>query len=218
MEFEEEKEKLIERLIASGALKTKRIIEAFRKVPRHLFVTEEYLKSAYLDVALPTIDDSTISQPTTVAIMTEALAPKKGEKILEVGTGSGWQACILAYCVGEKGKVITIDINPELVKFAKENIKKVGFKNIEVIMGDGSLGYEEEKPYSKIIITAACSSVPEPLIDQLKVGGKLVAPLGDLYSQKLIVLTKRSKGKTEIKELPGEFVFVPLKGKLGIVK
>jgi protein-L-isoaspartate(D-aspartate) O-methyltransferase len=188
MELEEEKEKLIESLIASGSLKTKKIIEAFRKVPRHLFVVDEYLRSAYLDIALPTFDNSTISQPTTVAIMTEALAPEEGEKILEVGTGSGWQSCILAHCVGEKGKIITIDINPRLVEFAKENIKKLGFKNIEVICGDGSLGYEKEKPYHKIIVTAACPSIPPPLLEQLNIKGRMVIPVGSEYAQRMLVV------------------------------
>jgi protein-L-isoaspartate(D-aspartate) O-methyltransferase len=214
MGFEEEKEKLIESLIASGSLKTKKIIEAFRKVPRHLFVVDEYLKSAYLDIALPTLENSTISQPTTVAIMTEALAPEEGEKILEVGTGSGWQACILAYCVGEKGKVITIDINPRLVEFAKKNIEKVGFKNIEVICGDGSLGYEKEKPYSKIIVTAACPSIPPPLLEQLKVGGRIVIPVGSEYAQRMLVVDKLKNGKLIKKDI-GEFVFVKLIGKYG---
>ncbi len=212
--WKRERESLINSIIAKGYLKTPKIVEAFRKIPRHFFVTEEFLHSAYHDIALPTIGTSTISQPTTVAIMTEALSPKEGEKILEVGTGSGWQACILAYCVGEKGRVITIEINPRLVEFAKRNIAKVGIKNVKVVLGDGSLGYPEEAPFDKIMVTAASPSVPKPLLEQLKVGGRLVIPVGDVYSQRMMVIDKKSEDEFEEKDL-GEFVFVKLRGKYG---
>lgn len=214
MEFEEEKERLIRSMIMAGSLKTEKIIEAFRKIPRHLFVTEEYLKSAYLDVALPTIGGSTISQPTTVAIMTEALQPKKGEKILEVGTGSGWQACLLAYCVGSKGKIVTIDIDPKLIEFAKKNIKKFNVKNIRIICCDGSVGYEKEAPFDRIMVTAACPAIPKPLIEQLKIKGRMVVPVGYEYGQRMLLVDKLGRNKLVQRDI-GEFVFVKLVGKYG---
>ncbi|MDI6807057.1 MAG: protein-L-isoaspartate(D-aspartate) O-methyltransferase [Candidatus Aenigmarchaeota archaeon] len=214
MEFEEEKERLIRSMIMAGSLKTEKIIEAFRKIPRHLFVTEEYLKSAYLDVALPTIGGSTISQPTTVAIMTEALQPKKGEKILEVGTGSGWQACLLAYCVGSKGKIVTIDIDPKLIEFAKKNIKKFNVKNIRIICCDGSVGYEKEAPFDRIMVTAACPAIPKPLIEQLKIKGRMVVPVGPEQGQRMLLVDKLGRNKLVQRDI-GEFVFVKLVGKYG---
>lgn len=206
-------EKLVKHLISSGVLKTPRIIEAFLNVPRHLFVPPEQLPYAYHDVALPTYKGQTISQPYTVAFMTELLEPREGDKILEVGAGSGWQAAILGYVVGSKGKVITIEIDEDLVEFARRNLRKVGIKNVEVVHGDGSVGYEKEAPYDRIIVTAACPDVPRPLIEQLKVGGRLVAPVGSMFGQRMLLLEKDKDGIR--KSFHGSFVFVPLKGKYG---
>ena len=211
MEFEREKERLITHLIESGVLRTPRIIEAFIKIPRHLFVREDFLSHAYDDIPLPTFRGQTISQPTTVAIMTEALNPKPGEKILEIGAGSGWQAALLAYCVGKKGKVITIDLEKTLVEFARRNLKKLKLKlNVEVIQWDGKKGYEKEAPYHKCIITAACKEIPRPVIKQVKSGGRIVAPVGDAWGQRMIVLDKISEKKFKTKDL-GSFIFVPLR-------
>ena len=211
MEFEREKERLITHLIESGVLRTPRIIEAFIKIPRHLFVREDFLSHAYDDIPLPTFRGQTISQPTTVAIMTEALNPKPGEKILEIGAGSGWQAALLAYCVGKKGKVITIDLEKTLVEFARRNLKKLKLKlNVEVIHWDGKKGYEKEAPYHKCIITAACKEIPRPVIKQVKSGGRIVAPVGDAWGQRMIVLDKISEKKFKTKDL-GSFIFVPLR-------
>ena len=210
MDFEEQKEALIKKLIMLRALKTPRITEAFRKVPRHFFVRKDLLKHAYEDIPLPTYCGQTISQPYTVAIMTEALQPKPGEKILEIGAGSGWQAAILAYCVKPKGKVITLELEEKLVKFARNNIKKVGLKNVKVIHGDGKKGYAKEAPYDKCMITAACEEIPKPVLEQVKIGGRIVAPVNHLFTQRMIVLDKLGKNKFRKRDL-GSFVFVPLR-------
>jgi len=216
LDLEKEKKELIERMIRTKALKTPKIIEAFEKISRHDFVTKDYLGSAYVDVALPTLKDSTISQPSTVAIMTEALNPKEGEKVLEIGTGSGWQASLLSYCVGDKGKVVTIEYDKDLVEFAKENIKKIGLKNIEVVCGDGSVGYEKESPYDKVIFTCAVPSIPKPILNQLKIGGRILAPVGPIEEQKMVAIDKIGKDRYKETDIePFSFVFVRLKGKYG---
>jgi protein-L-isoaspartate(D-aspartate) O-methyltransferase len=144
--------------------------------------------------------------------MTEWLDVKDGQKILEIGTGSGWQSAILSYLVGT-GDVYSIERHPELVKFAQENLKKLDIDNVHVILGDGSIGYPEESPYDRIIITAACTEIPSPLIEQLDEGGLILAPVGN-SSQSLILLQKTSKGMIEIKN-QSKYVFVPLRGKFG---
>src|SRR3989344_560390 len=167
-----EKGALITSWINSGVLKDKEIISAFQKVPRENFVLKEYKEQAYLDEPLPILKNQTISQPTTVAIMTQALAPKAGNKILEIGTGSGYQAAILSEIVGKKGKVYTIERIKGLFEFAKKNLKK--HKNVVRIFGDGSKGYKEAAPFSRIIITAAANEIPNALFEQLKEKGILL--------------------------------------------
>jgi protein-L-isoaspartate(D-aspartate) O-methyltransferase len=217
-ELDAQKEELVKKLIREGVLKTPKIVEAFRKLPRHEFVTREHTRSAYVDIALPTLKDSTISQPYTVAIMTEALNPKEGEKILEIGTGSGWQSCLIAYCLGGKGKLISLEIDKDLAEFGKKNVRKFGFKNISIINSDGSLGYEKEAPYDKIIFTCAAPEIPQVIKDQLKIGGIIIIPLGMPDEQRMILLKKLNKSKFESEEIySGSFAFVPLKGKYGIV-
>jgi protein-L-isoaspartate(D-aspartate) O-methyltransferase len=147
-------------------------------------------------------------------LMTQALELKEGQKVLEVGAGSGWQAAIIARIIGKNGKVITTEIIPELAEFAKNNIKKAKIKNVDVINYDGSQGYKKEAPYDRIIITAACPKIPPPIIEQLKTGGILVAPVGSLvFGQDMFKLRKTSSGIQT--ESLGCFVFVPLKGKYG---
>ncbi|MCX8147471.1 MAG: methyltransferase domain-containing protein, partial [Candidatus Woesearchaeota archaeon] len=145
-----------------------------------------------------------------IMIMLQALEPKESDKVLEIGTGSGYNAALLSKLVK---KVVTTEIIPELVEYAKKNLKKAGIKNVEVFHSDGSRGHKKEAPYDKIIVTAACPEIPLPLIEQLKENGIIVAPVGPLYSQKMIKGTKK-KGKLVLEEL-GDFVFVPLKGKHG---
>lgn len=185
---------------------------AFRNMPRHEFVLESELDRAYYDEPLPIMKNQTISQPRVVSRMTEWLDVKHGQNILEIGTGSGWQSGILSYLVGN-GTVYSIERHSELVKFAQEHLKNLKIENVYVILGDGSLGYPEASPYDRIIITAACTEIPLPLIEQLKENGLLLAPVGDT-SQSLILLKKTSNGIMEIKN-ESNYVFVPLLGKFG---
>lgn len=201
-----DKQALIKYWVESKILTDKRIITAFKKVKREHFVLSEYKAQAYLDEPLPTFAGQTISQPTTVAIMTQALEPKPGQKILEIGAGSGYQAAILAEIVGLKGKIFTIERIKELFEFAKNNLEK--YKNVKVIFGDGSKGYEKEAPFDRIIVTAAAEEVPEILFEQLKESGILVIPVGERFEQRLLKIQK-TKEKKQITDL-GPFVFVPL--------
>ncbi len=196
----------------SKFLNDKNIESAFRNIPRHEFVTESELDNAYDNEPLSIMKNQTISQPGVVARMTEWLDVKNGQKILEIGAGSGWQSAILSYLVGT-GTVYSIERHPELVKFAQENLKKLEITNVNVILGDGTLGYPNAAPYDRIIITAACNEIPLPLFDQLSENGLILAPVGD-SSQSLVLLKKTSKGIVEIKNQP-KYVFVPLVGKYG---
>lgn len=210
MNLLEQNELLVKHLVSVDALKTPRIIEAFKKIPRHLFVRKDYLNHAYDDIPLPTYNGQTISQPYTVAIMTEALNPKPGEKILEIGAGSGYQAAIIGKCVGTKGKIITIELESDLVEISKKNIEKIKLKNVIIIHGDGKLGYSKEAPYDKCIITAACDEIPKSVIKQVKIGGRIVAPVNDFLGQKMLVVDKISETEFKKQDL-GSFVFVPLR-------
>jgi protein-L-isoaspartate(D-aspartate) O-methyltransferase len=157
--------------------------------------------------------NQTISQPTTVVAMTEELNVKSGQRILEVGSGSGWQAALLSQLVGEKGRIYSIEIVKELADFAKSNIKKLGVDNVEVILRDGSIGLKEEAPYDRIIVTAAAPDIPNSLLDQLIVGGIMVIPVGNMYLQDMLVVKKTKNGFD--KKSIGDFMFVPLVGEKG---
>ncbi len=207
------KEHLIDYWIYSEIIKDKKVIEAFIKVPREKFIKDEHLDQAYGDYPLPIGEGQTISQPTTVMLMTEALELKENDKVLEVGAGSGYQAAIIADIVGKKGKVISTEILAELVKFAQQNIKKLNLKNVKIINYDGSKGYEKEAPYDKIIVTAGCPEIPKPLTKQLKENGIIVAPVGGLFEQ--IMVKGKKKGNKLVEEKLGYFMFVPLKGEYG---
>ena len=213
MDFKAENEKLIEYIKSLKYLKSKQIEDALRKIPRDLFVPKDIIHLAYRDTPLSIGRNQTISQPSTVVAMTEALDVKKGQKILEIGTGSGWQAAILSYLVGEKGFVYTVEVIKELAEFAEKNIKKFGIKNIKVLVKDGSLGLKEEAPFDRIIVTAAAPDVPKPYLDQLKVNGIIVIPVGNLYLQEMLIV-KKLKNKVEKKSI-GNFMFVPLVGRYG---
>lgn len=213
--LEEENRRLVEYLVSSGYITSKKVKEAFLKVPRHLFVPKKYLDSTYIDTPLPLDKESTISAFHMVAMMTELLDVKKGQRILEVGAGSGWQACILGYLVGKKGLVVTIEINKRVYEFAKKNVKKLDFKNVKVVWGDGSLGYPKFAPYDRILVTAACPfAIPKPLIEQLKDNGRLVAPVEKEFGEQELILLKKINGKIETERIIG-VAFVRLKGKYG---
>jgi len=207
------KKQLIDYWKRSGLIKDKNVLSAFEKVKREDFVMGGDEHSAYADYPLPIHAGQTISQPTTVVMMTQALELKKGDNVLEVGTGSGYQAAIIASIVGSKGKVITTEVIPDLVKFAKANLKKAKIKNVIVVETDGSQGYEKEAPYDAIIVTAAAPAIPKKLVSQLKQGRTLVVPVGSLYMQEMVKI-KKLKQDIDIKSL-GHFAFVPLKGKGG---
>ena len=185
---------------------------AFRNIPRHEFILSSELGRAYYNEPLPIMKNQTISQPGVVSRMSEWLDVKDRQNILEIGTGSGWQTAILSCLVGT-GIVHSIEIHPELEKFARKNLEKFCLDNVNVILGDGSVGYPKASPYDRIIITAACMEIPLPLLDQLSDNGLIIAPVGDT-SQSLVLLKKTSKGIIEIKN-ESNYVFVPLLGKFG---
>ena len=187
-----------------------RVESAIRKIPRHEFMPTLLKEEAYEDIPLAIMKDQTISQPSVVSRMTEWLDIREGQKVLEIGSGSGWQTAILSYLVGH-GKVYSIEIHPELAEFAKKNLDKIGITNADIILGDGSLGFPEESPFDRIIITAACKKIPEQLLEQLSTEGLLIAPVGE-FPQSLVLLKKTPDGIVEIKNQPG-YVFVPFLGK-----
>lgn len=186
----------------SGIVTNESVLSAIEKVPRENFIPEKLRDMAYLDEPLPLMAGQTISQPTTVAIMTGALELKKGQKVLEVGSGSGYQAAILSELVGSKGKVYTIERIKALVNFAKKNLK--GYKNVKIIHGDGTKGYAKSAPYNRIIVTAAAAELPQVIFSQLKEGGIMVIPIEDHLFK-----IKKTKGKAQMEDL-GLFAFVPL--------
>ena len=189
-------------------------IEAFQKVRREDFVLALMKDAAYDDMPLPILRGKTISQPTTVMLMTNALELEDGDKVFEVGTGSGYQSAIIARIVGPKGKVVSTEVVPELVQFAKANLKRAGISNVQVNEADGSRGWPQDAPYDRIIITAACREFPKPLIEQLKPGGIIVGPVGDANEQEMVKGTKREDG-TMSYEFLGQFLFSPMYGKWG---
>ena len=208
----EKKEMLIKHLVKAGHLRTERVIQAFRRVPREAFVPEHLIDYAYVDEPLPIGEGQTISQPLTIADMTEALEPKPGQKILEIGAGSGYQAAILAEIVGSKGKVISVERVEKLAKETRQRIAQLGYKNIKIVTGDGSLGYARKAPYDRIIVTCAAPSVPEPLKEQLKISGVMVIPVGS-WLQQIFKIRKTAAG-FEQKSI-GFYQFVPLIGEHG---
>ena len=201
---------MVQTQIAARGIKDPRVLEAMRKVPRHLFVEEALKDQAYGDYPLPIGEGQTISQPYIVALMTEALELKGPEKVLEVGTGSGYQAAILAELAKQ---VYSIERYPSLAHRAKRLLERLGYRNVIIRVGDGTKGWPEVAPFDAIIVTAAGPKIPEPLLEQLKDGGRLVMPVGDQWSQYLIKVTK--KGDRLIKENLGAVRFVKLVGEYG---
>jgi len=189
-------------------------LKSFQEVDRENFIPENLRNAAYYDAPLPLLRGKTISQPTTVMIMTHALELQPGEKVFEVGTGSGYQAAIIAKIVGEKGKVTTTEVVPELVGFAKQNLRKAKITNVLVYEEDGSNGMKSEAPFDKIIITAACKEFPKPLLEQLKPEGIIVGPVGDQNEQEMVRGIKDKSGHLEL-EFLGPFLFTPMYGKYG---
>ncbi|MBI1662143.1 MAG: protein-L-isoaspartate(D-aspartate) O-methyltransferase [Nitrosopumilus sp.] len=210
--YQTQLDNLITLLKNTKFLTNENVESAIRNVQRHDFVLMSDVDKAYYNEPLAIMKNQTISQPAVVSRMTEWLDVKKGQKILEVGTGSGWQTAILSYLVGD-GTIFSVELHPELVEFAQNNLKKLDINNVNVILNDGSLGYPDAAPYDRIIITAACSKIPSLLFDQLNQNGLLIAPVGN-SSQSLVLLKKTSQGIIEIKN-ESNYVFVPLLGKFG---
>ena len=197
------RERMVETQIKARGIKDERVLKAMLKVPRHLFVDEALRDQAYGDFPLPIGEGQTISQPYIVALMTEALELKGIERVLEIGTGSGYQTAILAELALW---VYTIERFPTLLERAKKVLKELGYKNISFKLDDGTLGWKEAAPFDAIIVTAASPDIPPPLVEQLAEGGRMVIPVGDEFSQTLIKGVKKG-GKLHTKALePVRFV------------
>ncbi len=205
----EERTRMVEYLRQQGVHEA--VLEAMLRVKRHLFVPPERSDQAYGDYPLPIGEGQTISAPHMVAMMCDYLDLKKGDKVLEVGAGSGYHAAVIAELIGVEGHLYTIERIPWLVEFSMKNMKRAGYKNVTVTHGDGTLGLPEHAPYDKISVTCAAPDVPPPLIEQLKTGGKMVIPLGG-YTQKLYLLEKKNGIE---KNRKCDVVFVPLIGRYG---
>lgn len=191
-------------------IKSKAVLDVMRKVERHLFVPKNFMKAAYTDQPLPIGEGQTISQPYIVAFMTEALSIQPTDKILEIGTGSGYQAAILAeLCI----EVYTIEVIPKLGERADSLLTKLKYKNIFVRVGDGYKGWPEASPFDAIIVTCSPSHVPQPLIDQLNEGGRIIIPVGELLTQELVLLIKKNGELIKKKSLP--VLFVPMRDSKG---
>ena len=185
---------MVKNQIEARGVQNPRVLSAMLTVPRHLFVNEALMDQAYSDHPLPIGDQQTISQPYIVALMTEALALQKGDRVLEIGTGSGYQAAILAQTAF---RVYTIERNRRLYSTARGLFDKLGYFNIVTRYGDGTMGWKEESPFDAIVVTAGAPALPDTLVDQLDIGGRMVIPVGSLFSQELIRIEKTENGINE---------------------
>lgn len=210
MDYKVLRKRMVDEQLIPRGIKNQNVLNAFYKLERHKFIPEELRSSAYADFPLPIGEGQTISQPYIVALMTECLNLTGQEKVLEIGTGSGYQAAILAELAKE---VYSIERFDALARRAQTLIKELGYNNIEIKVGDGTLGWKETAPFDRIIITAASPQVPAPLTEQLKESGKLILPLGESFNQVLTVVEKK-KGRLESIGVCG-CVFVPLVGEYG---
>jgi len=208
---------MVARLRAMGYISNPRVIRAMENVPRHLFVPPDQVRNAYIDSPLPIGEGQTISAPHMVAIMVEAADLRPGMKVLEVGGGSGYNAAVMAELVRPDGKVYTVERVRSLAIRARENLQRAGYgDSVEVVVGDGSKGLEEHKPFDRIVVTAASPGVPAPLKEQLADGGMILIPVGTRYHQELYRVTRR--GERFITENLGGCIFVPLIGEYGFEK
>lgn len=210
MDYETLRKRMVEEQLIPRGIKDPRVLNAFYKIERHKFIPENLRNTAYADFPLPIGESQTISQPYIVALMTEYLGLTGREKVLEIGTGSGYQTAILAELAGE---VYSIERFEFLAKKAQTFLGELGYKNIKIRVGDGTMGWEEARPFDRIIITAASPKVPLPLLDQLADNGKLILPLGESFSQ-VLTLVEKKDGKLKSIDICG-CVFVPLIGKHG---
>lgn len=219
MSFKEERLRAVRILKQRGVIRTKKMEVAMLKVKRELFMPEKYKQNAYFPInqafPIPPFDSKhTISALETYPMFYEPLDLKKGDKFLEIGTGSGYGAALARELVGKKGNVVTIERNRITYEFAKQNLKKAGYKDILVICGDGTKGYPPESPYNKICITASFIQIPKPLKEQLAKPGKLIMPVGSGWSQRLTLLEKDKRGEMRRRYL-GDVIYVRLIGEYG---
>ena len=208
---------MVMRQLAGRGVRNQRVLAAMRWAPREWFLPPHLARDAYNDAPLPIGSGQTISQPYVVALMTERLDPKRTHRILEIGTGSGYQTAILAYLAGN-GKVFTVERLPDLLVEAEERFRRLGLTNIETRLGDGAAGWPEEAPFDGIIVAAAAPRVPEPLAAQLKAGGRLVIPIGDLATQELVILERSKNGEGLVQQQAGGVRFVPLISRLAFTE
>jgi protein-L-isoaspartate(D-aspartate) O-methyltransferase len=210
VDFKELKDFMVKTQLIPRGIKDERVLNAMKKVPRHLFIDESIQYMAYDDMALSIGEGQTISQPYMVAVMTELLELKGNEKVLEIGTGSGYQTAILVELAKD---VYTVERVALLANRTEERFHSLGYNNIHIKVGDGTLGWSEEAPFNRIIVTAGTPRIPNPLIEQLSEGGIIIAPVGDRFSQQLLKVRK-SKGKL-LEDYHTPCVFVPLIGEHG---
>ncbi|MCK4456550.1 MAG: protein-L-isoaspartate O-methyltransferase [Thermoplasmata archaeon] len=212
MSYEEERERMVQKLIRAAHIHSPRVVEAMRKIPRHYFV--DIGKMAYVDSPMSIGDGQTISAPHMVGIMLEALDLRDGQKVLEVGGGSGYHAALVGEIIGRKGTVYSVERIEGLALKARSALERVGLsERVSIIVADGSLGLPEHAPYERVFVTCAAPAIPEPLVDQLEEGGKLLIPVGGTYLQDLVLGTKK-RGRIK-KKSHGGCVFVPLVGRHG---
>jgi len=210
VDYKRLREEMVRTQLAPRGIRDKKVLDVFLRVEREKFVPPSSRKDAYKDFPLSIGEGQTISQPYMVALMTECLELSGKEKVLEIGTGSGYQTAILSLLSKE---VYSVERIPSLAERAKKTLKELGYNNVKIFIRDGTLGLKEYSPYDRILVTAGAKDVPPPLIEQLGEGGIMVIPVGDIYCQDLMVIRKR-KGKVYSKKVE-KCVFVPLIGKYG---
>ena len=213
--FKKEREEKVRWLISQGFIRSERIKDAMLKVQREEFIPSLYRDYAYLEVPLPLPGEkATISCPHSYPFFYEPLGLDKGHKFLEVGLGSGYGTALAREIVGHEGLVVAIEIDPLTYEFARKNLENLGYRDIILVKGDGGLGYPEMSPYDRICITAACIEIPPPLIEQLRIGGRMIAPVIEHGVQDLVLLEKSEK--RIIKKVICKVLYIPLRGKYGV--
>jgi protein-L-isoaspartate(D-aspartate) O-methyltransferase len=206
--FARARQAMVEEQVASRGVRDPAVLQALRSVPRHLFVPPAWRGEAYEDYPLPIGDGQTISQPYIVGLMTQSLKLRKGEKVLEVGTGSGYQAAVLSLLVGE---VFTVEISENLARRAAETLKRLGYANVRVRCGDGFFGWPEAAPFDAVIVTCAVDHIPPPLLEQLREGGRLILPLGNARTFQTLTLVTKKNGRAVVRKII-DVRFVPMTG------
>lgn len=213
-EMKEDKNEIMIKYLLENDYITEKIANVMREIKREFFVPQELRESSYLDLPLPIGFGQTISAPSIVGIMIKELEVKEGMKILEIGTGSGWQTCLLAKLVGKNGKVYSIERIKELANDAEKKIKELKIENVEIFVKDGTEGLQEKGEFDRIIVSASAPQIPPPLLEQLKKNGKMIIPIGLGYWQDLILVEKDENGNMSMRKLL-PVMFVPLIGRFG---